>query len=636
MRQLTSQRGIAMIVALFALVLVAGIGTLLFSRTLNEMRHSRDDAGIVQTLLLARAGSNVAGALLGNEVNVMLREVVRSASAPGPWVFGTGGGNSPSASSVISELTPIIEQLQSRVDSVLCSNAIVPEGVDAQIQLRLYFSSTSPACGDALPSNVSLPAPRFVSGPRRNSSEEGVQTYALPFVLVSLAESGDYRRNIVTQGEYRFEIGQANFAMWAYFTNREASRAESGTWYDKIYFTDQTMIDGPVHTNGRFAFAYDPWFGGSVSSAGCNNANCTSTTRGAHMLDYTYRGSDLIPDTVLGQTPSFGGNTPIFTQGVSWDSPRIAMPENNTNQRDVAQGDGRADEGLYFNSELYSLQMFAGTTATWNGNVNSVTPQRNSNGEYTPAATYQYIRACTSSSSSSCTVYRYDATGMVEIYDATRSRWNPRSSGRPFNGVVYVNGAVNRFTGPSRTSSGNSDTAPPALASFAQITLASDHDIRLTGDLKYENPPCQSIPTRNANRTVNEAQCTNTSAQNVLGIYTQSGNILVGHGHPSNQNRNAPNNVVVHAVLMSAEQEIRVENNTSGNSGNFYLMGGMIQERRGIFGWVTQARPGYDRVFTYDPRMSEGLAPPFFPSTGVDDVGAVTYFTYGQREQLYD
>jgi len=239
-------------------------------------------------------------------------------------------------------------------------------------------------------------------------------------------------------------------------------------------------------------------------------------------------------------------------------------------------------------------------------------------------------------------VYRFNEAGTVEVYNNTTKTWSVRSSGRVFNGVIYVNGKVDRFQGPQRTNASNSNTAAPAIASFAQMTLASNNDIRITGDIKYESPPCTSIPTRNADRSVNGATCDNLTAQNVLGVYTQAGNILVGHGYSgSNSSLNAPDNVQVHAVLMSAENEVKVESYNQTDAGGFYLMGGMIQERRGIFGTFTgkgasAKRTGYDRIYTYDPRMGRGMAPPFFPSTNVDDVTTVTFFTYGQREQLYD
>lgn len=703
--QLKSQRGVAMIVAMFALVLVAGIGTLLFSRTINEMRHSRDDAAIVQTLLLARGGSNLAGALMSNDINTMLRDAVRYTSTPGPWVFGEGAGDTPTASSVITRLNAVIARLQPAVDNLMCGKIVTPSDTDAQIQLRLYFAST--ACGQALPSDVRLPAPRYVSGPRRNADGAGVQTYALPFVLVSEASQGEYRRNIVTQGEYRFDVGQANFSMWAYFTNREVSKDINGNQVDKIYFTDQTMIDGPVHTNGHFALAYDPWFGGSVSSAGCNDASCTSISQGAYLYDYQHteqtncgwRGTgkydyiedasggyvykntgttkkpkweyvakksgdkapfyrkvertewkcdekkvDLVPAVVLGSSPNLGGNEPKFAGGVGWDSPRIDLPKNNYVQRDIAQGVNRVDEGLYFNTALYSLEFFAGTNATWNGKIDDVAPKL-VNGSWSPAATWQYVRACTTSDLNSCEVYRINAAGLVEVYNKYSKTWSVRASGRTFNGVVYVNGVVQKFQGPERKTASDSNTAAPAIASFAQITLASNNDIRITGDLKYESPPCVSIPTRNNDRTVNAANCNNLTAKNLLGVYTQAGNILVGHGHSNSgsdsKDLNAPDNVQVHAVLMSAENEVKVEKYNTTDAGGFFLMGGMIQERRGIFGTFSgkgqnATRTGYDRIYTYDPRMGRGMAPPFFPSTNVDDVTTVTFFTFGQREQLYD
>ena len=122
----------------------------------------------------------------------------------------------------------------------------------------------------------------------------------------------------------------------------------------------------------------------------------------------------------------------------------------------------------------------------------------------------------------------------------------------------------------------------------------------------------------------------------MLGLYSSGGDIIVGNDN-SDSTLNAPPDVHVHAVLMSGSNQIRVERYAQGGDrGAFNLLGGMIQENRGIFGqFGSGGRRGYDRVYTYDPRMRQGLAPPFFPTTGIGAVQEVRYFSFGQREQLY-
>src|SRR5690606_14873375 len=115
-------------------------------------------------------------------------------------------------------------------------------------------------------------------------------------------------------------------------------------------------------------------------------------------------------------------------------------------------------------------------------------------------------------------VYRYGPDGL--LYQ--ENNWGlfvpVRRNGAPvrFNGVIYTDGGVQSLSGPGR-----SQATDPALAEFAQITVAAQGDIRITGDLKYEKPPCTGVPTREPDGTVTPAVCDNLGVQNVLGVYSQ-------------------------------------------------------------------------------------------------------------------
>ncbi|WP_253665100.1 hypothetical protein [Thermus scotoductus] len=85
------RKGMALMVVLTTLILVSGIGTLLFLRTLNEMRHSQLDEKIVQTLMLARAGALVGGGFLSGPLRDQLDALVQGqASTTSCWALGGG------------------------------------------------------------------------------------------------------------------------------------------------------------------------------------------------------------------------------------------------------------------------------------------------------------------------------------------------------------------------------------------------------------------------------------------------------------------------------------------------------------------------------------------------------------------
>jgi len=473
-------------------------------------------------------------------------------------------------------------------------------------------------------------------------------------VMVSEATLGEYKRNVVLQGEYRFTVGRVTFAQYALFTNYHTTDSGSDIW-----FTDRTLFDGPVHTNEHFRFFSNPWFGHKVTTAGCPSYRramrtnpstgqveeyCTSHSYGAYFYD---RANTL--RTNLGPNPSFGWNPvnqPELTGGVDWQSEYIPLPSNSYEQDVVAQ-----QAGLHYGNDvsLSDLQIWA---ADANGNALT----KNSDGEWTPEATYQYFQAsvrtcvnwdwrgrCTSYSTSTRT-HRVAEDRVLQEWDDGTGTWVTATNvdGAPildFNGVVFVDGTVSRFGGPARTSSNDPTTAAPAIAGFLQLTLATEDEVRITRDITYEFPPCSSAPIRESNGTVTPATCDELDTLNVFGIYTQSADILIGHNQSSSAD-NAPRDVTIHGVLMSSEGIVGVEDyDRGGTRGSVNLLGGIIENNYGAFGTFDgrtgTPQTGYGRTFTYDQRMYSRVSPPYFPTIGLDRVKDVRVFSFGQREQVY-
>ncbi len=613
--------GIALVVSLVTIAIVGGIAAIMFSRTVAEIRHSAEDAGIVSTLMLARGAANVGRAALHEPLRNGLEQAIQAnPNTTSPWGFGNNSSltaTAPDPASVANDLRSVAAALQSITDALLCNRNVAPAGSGATATVRVHFTST--ACNQALPSGVRLTDGRFISG-----SPGGVNTFALPYVMVVEAQQSTYRRNMVISGEYRFNVGRVNFARYALFTNVHVNETNTPIW-----FTDRTLFDGPVHTNTNFRFAGRPWFGAEVSSVGCGNPEsvnpndnppqCSSYSTGAFFISQSpqFVGSSTIESQPDPNNPVFGSDAPNFTQGADWRANYIPLPRNSLNQEANANAGG-----LVFNTNLSRLTLFAGDS---NG-----APLTRSGSSWTPnPAPFQYIEACRSDTGV-CERYRYSSINGPLYQQAPDGSWSVEVR-RSFNGLILTNGRVNNFSGPPRGVSSDPNSAPPALASFAQLTVMNtgSNDIRISGDLTYQDVPCSGAPTRQADGSVSSGTCNNRLAQNVLGIYSPQGNVVITDP--------APNDLTLHSVIMAASGVIRAENHSSRPAqGSVNLLGGLIQNRYGAFGTFSGSNvlSGYGRRFKYDERMREGLAPPFFPTTGDYQVSAVWPDFFSQKEQL--
>lgn len=608
-----------MIAALGLLAIAAAVMTLLFMRTMDELRHGRDDTGIVQTLLVAQGGASMGVSLLRSDVRAELHTLVSAYSDPvDAWSFGTSGAfdEAPTPSSVASDFGPVVSSLQSQIDSIICGNRELQDGVT--IALRVHVTAT--ACGIGLPEGTRIGDARFVSGGRRGpSNPAGDQTYAIPFVVVSDGFQGEYRRRVVTQGEYQFEVGRRSFARYALFTDRHVSEVGG----DRIWFTNDTLFDGPVHTNGNFNFYGNAWFGGAVSSAG------TTQGRGQGAFGYNGGSGSFIGADSLdsgGNFPNLDANgwrnRPQFIDGVDWRASEVPLPDNAHDQHTLA-----GEDGILFTQYMQSLELFAADASGM-----PILP-----GE---TAAYQYVRAEVSDTSNGPTytiTYRISPSGRLErLISGPVTSWSTMTEN--FNGLIYSERYVPRLRGPGRTSDGNPATARPAVAQFAQLTVVPEGGARITSDLVYADQPCSGALRRDGD-TVIRAECENLGAANVLGIFAPTGHIEIGN-HATDSTRQAPDDVRIQASLLTSQGVVRVERFDGGSGrGAVQLLGGIIEQEYGAFGQFDpntgNQTSGYSRQFTFDPRLGRGLTPPYFPTVGEDGVTDVRTFTFGHREQVF-
>jgi hypothetical protein len=368
------------------------------------------------------------------------------------------------------------------------------------------------------------------------------------------ATEGTAVRQVNLQGIIAVQVQQDTFARYALFTNRQRNAAGSPVW-----FTNRTNFSGPVHTNGQFNFALNPsgTFTGLVTSVSSTAKYYDSGSPRDLNAD---RNADL-------DVPTFGAG---FERGV----PNIPMPSTTVadRHREVALG----------------LPLGSGVPSHPDG----VYP-----GAYAEAMTGGiYIRgnaALILSAGSNTAIYTVTQGGTTTTvmvnYASNQTVLQVGGNSTTFtgvpNGMIFTDGRLTSLSGTVQRNS--------------RVTVAATGDILISNHLRYENY------TAGAGSNPPSAEGT----RNILGIISWSGNVRIG--------TMAPNDISVHATVMTPTGEFRVDDYDEGTPrGIATILGGVIENTYGTFGTFGDRNTGYGRNFVYDTRMARGMSPPFFPTIG--------------------
>ncbi len=326
-----------------------------------------------------------------------------------------------------------------------------------------------------------------------------------------------------------------------------------------VWFTNRTNFSGPVHTNGEFNFALNPGanFTGLVTSV---SATAQYYNSGSSIHLSADRNGDL-------DVPAFGAG---FDRNVT----SIPMPSTTTadRQRGAALGVSTGTSGSGYSQGVYLTQSSGALTGGIyvNGNATIALGASGNSATYTIAqgSTTTTITVNYASSQTSVRV----GTGAPTTY-----------SGVP-NGMLFVDGEVTSLAGTVQR-----DT---------QVSVAATGDVQITGNLTYQDYTSGTSPSAEG-------------TTNLLGLLSWNGNVRI--------TSSAPNDVSVHATVMTPVGEFHVDNYDQGSPrGTATILGGVIENTYGAFGTFSGSSQvsGYGRNFVYDTRMGRGMAPPFFPTTG--------------------
>ncbi|MBF0385250.1 MAG: hypothetical protein HQL27_05205, partial [Candidatus Omnitrophica bacterium] len=156
---------------------------------------------------------------------------------------------------------------------------------------------------------------------------------------------------------------------------------------------------------------------------------------------------------------------------------------------------------------------------------------------------------------------------------------------------------------------GRIDSLGGTVQNKTNLTISSESDMVIQSHLYYENyTPEAGIPGETG-----YVPPTAEGTDNMLGLVAWSGNVRIG--------TSAPNNINIHATVLSSNGIFSVDNHEDqgrGPRGTATLLGGATTNQYGAFGLFNgltgQQLSGYGRNFNYDQRMLIGNSPPYFPT----------------------
>ncbi|HPP16198.1 MAG TPA: DUF4900 domain-containing protein [Dictyoglomaceae bacterium] len=385
-----------------------------------------------------------------------------------------------------------------------------------------------------------------------------------------------------------------NFARYALFTDKH-TMADGTT---KVWFTSDTRFYGPVHTNGRFAFADNPFFSDEVSSA----------ENDAYFYHYKNGNTALAAN-------SYPPDVPTFQAGFTRGAQKINLPESTNSQLISSLGGDPVNDLSSITSENTRNQYIRrklGLTVNNNPPSNGIYTQTivNGGGIFVQGdASIQFGKdnqgraVYTITQGSTTSVFTID-TAQNKTYVKTGT--NTIEINAIPNGVIYVNGATDS---KGNLTNGTITSVSGTIQKDQAITLVGRKGVTITNHIKYEDDPIN-----------------NRSAKNILGILAEEGDIIVDpprdkNGNPSHTDADPSDpdlDFEIDAVLMSPKGVVQVKDyNSRTRGGSVILKGGIISKNYGAFGTFSNInKTGYGREFYYDYRMKEDYAPPSFPTTG--------------------
>lgn len=297
----------------------------------------------------------------------------------------------------------------------------------------------------------------------------------------------------------------------------------------------------------------------------------------------------FLPYDLVGGVPTFKGGG-IYVEG---DASVVLQPGSASNQQTytITQTGSTTQvqpvfnkQGKQIGTKTVTVPTTTTTVVTVNKPLNSTDPGStvmsqtlNVNGTNQPTQTLNVV-------------------GVPESRDPSGNAVNPAT-------MLYVDGNITSLSGPG--------VGQPAIQDGTAVTITALNDVTVTGDILYKTQPVTKTASLNPAIPADSLINGGDTGQ-VLGIFTAGGNINLN-------NQQSSTNLEIDASLatISATGSGALINNGSAIN-TLTIVGGRIQNT------IQNINSSTRNVF-FDRRfLSNGFAPPWFPSTTVTPTSSTT------------
>ena len=401
----------------------------------------------------------------------------------------------------------------------------------------------------------------------------------------------------------------SNFAEYAYFSDDErfpnnTNIAGSGYTGSKIWFTENDVLGGKVHSNSQFHMVDVPHFLDKLTSTadtidfwgdaydedgsdfpGFANADPPPG-------DYEL-GVDIIP---LPQYRSISDLDDEYSlqriAGGSWDKLVIEAKSNGVYVPSAGGMGTEATGGIYIKGNATSINLDVENADDPNSTNSKITFVQGGNTTtitsvlspitLSAGSTLNEVELAVDTNIPANTTLLKVGTDTYESYTGIT------------NGLLFVDGAINSLQGGNHK---------------GKMTIAANLSINITGDLLYESRNDPALKDLDINEFNEEDMA---SIVDTLGLISAKDVVI---------DNNAGHDVEVDAITMAINTSFFYEGWQHYMRGTLNLLGGLIQKERGPVGTHHAGTKvtGYSKNYHYDIRMANpagGYLPPYFPTTG--------------------
>ncbi|HWQ35866.1 MAG TPA: pilus assembly PilX N-terminal domain-containing protein [Blastocatellia bacterium] len=628
-RKQKSERGFAMVVAMMALTLLTAMGLAVVFASSGDIVITGHFRRNEQAFFAAEAGIGLARESLRLALN---QAILDSANAVKGTITLPAVGQPFDDSQITSILTASDLTSQNGAPITNALNAVQARSSgfgnngSFSVTYTLAQSGSPVVGGHTWVGGVQQPPATVTMRYRYTITSTGANTADSNTPFRSQAQTTETGYiNVTLNTSAQSTINRA-FSSFGTFLNR---------WNGSSVWASGTFR-GPVHVNTRHRFSsgnavtftdtvtqVDSQYDYNSSSYNVSNQNRTGLT---FQSTFTRVDSYPLPQNVYAQELAVLNSTGLPDGTFTLSQPTaLQLNSNLRSASNAAPGlnGAQINNGVYVPSSNGTSVSGGGIYVK--GNADEITLSVSGSSQiYT-------IRQGTTTTTVTITPPAGSSAGSTTIASGGNSttfsgvpwdRTSPDTSQQKPGVSLFVSGNISSLHGPAAVSG----VTPAAVAAKTAVTITSTGDITVTGDLKYENPTVNMDGTSAANWQ---------SAENVLGIFTNSGKIKwVPNATYTGSNKS----ITVDAAMVAFNEAALSSDSTLStggwetdcsecNSNTVVTLRGSRVVSKGLP--ISGSYKSVNRYF--DPRFAGGaMAPPFFPVTQLNlNSPTISFWTSG-------